>query len=221
MDLFDRIYRLDRVLRQEFMRCMSREDDQNLQDWLVGYWPALFRNKPEGVIPALRAVCEDRSLDWRVRANAVDAVVALAQRQGTEALEQTLDWLARIAANEQEDRMQRLSVGNTLFDFPRERYRPLLEDLATMQTGSDVHFSNDDVERAYAVASGTSPAGGASRTPGRFTRSRPSNAGNSAGRKRTAGQTRTKGRTTPLWKRRRSPLYPVGSQDRPQRSLPL
>ena len=44
----------------------------------------------------------------------------------------------------------RLSCGNTLIDFPRERYRPLLEDLAKRQHGWGVHFSGEDVARAYA-----------------------------------------------------------------------
>jgi hypothetical protein len=32
------------------MRAMAMHDDQNLQEWLSGYWPALFRNKPPGEI---------------------------------------------------------------------------------------------------------------------------------------------------------------------------
>jgi len=37
------------LLLAELMRRMSLEDEVDLQDWLSGYWPALFRNKPESV----------------------------------------------------------------------------------------------------------------------------------------------------------------------------
>ena len=64
------------------MRRMAQDEDDNLQDWFSGDWPALFRNKPPVALPALRALCEDRNLDWYIRANAVDAVVAAARGQG-------------------------------------------------------------------------------------------------------------------------------------------
>jgi hypothetical protein len=131
------------------MRRMSQEDDHNLQEWFSGSWPWLYQNKPVTVLPALRAVCADRGLDWYIRANATDAVVAGARQQGQEQLEQALDWLAAIAGDEGEDWTMRLSVGNTLLDFPRGRHRPLLDDLAARQAGFGVHFSADDVQCVY------------------------------------------------------------------------
>lgn len=139
------------LLLVEFMRRMAAEQDDNLQDWFAGCWPALFRNKPESVLPELRALCEDRNLDWYIRANATDAVMAAAQRQGGEALDNALAWAASIASDEQEDWDMRLCIGNTLLDFPRIQYRPMLEDLAKRQTGWDVHFAKDDVRDAYSA----------------------------------------------------------------------
>ena len=139
------------LLLVKFMRHMSLADDHNLQDWLAGYWPALFRNKPESVLPALRALAEDRGLDWYIRANALDPIVSAAQRQDAEALDTTLAWLAGMAADEQEDWELRLSVGNTLLDFPRAQHRPLLAELATRQTWFSAHFSIEDVQQAYAA----------------------------------------------------------------------
>jgi hypothetical protein len=139
------------LLLLRFMRRMGQEEDDNLQGWLAGYWPALFRNKPFSVFPALRALCEDRSLGWYIRSNAADAVVAGARGQGAPALDEALAWAATLAADEQEDWDFRLCVGNTLLDFPRARYRPLLEDLAQRQTGRGVYFSGEDVRRAYSA----------------------------------------------------------------------
>ncbi len=72
-------------------------------------------------MPALRALCGDRDLDWYIRTNAVDAVLAAARQQGGEALDYALAWAASIASDEQEDWDMRLCVGNTLLDFPRAR----------------------------------------------------------------------------------------------------
>lgn len=139
------------LLLVECMRRMAQEEDDNLQDWVSGYWPALFHNKPRGVLPALRALSEDRSLDWYIRTNAVDVLVAGAQRQSGRALEEALTWVAGIASDEQEDWEMRLSTGDILLDLPRAPYRPLLEDLAARQTGWGAHFSKKDVEQAYSA----------------------------------------------------------------------
>jgi hypothetical protein len=137
------------LLLVKFMRRMSREEDHDLQDWLASCWPALFQNKPESVLPALRAFGEDRAVNWYIRVNAIDAVVAAARRQGNDAFESALEWLAGIVANEEEDWNLRLCSGNTLLDFPRIQHRSLLEDMAARQGFLGVHFSQNDVQQAY------------------------------------------------------------------------
>ncbi len=139
------------LLLVEFMRRMAQEQDDNLQGWFSGDWPALFRNKPAGILPVLRAFCEDRNLGWYIRANAADVVVAVAQGQGDQALDQQLAWAAGIASDENEDWDLRLSVGSTLLDFPRAQYRPLLEGLAKRQPGWGAHFSGEDVQQSYSA----------------------------------------------------------------------
>jgi hypothetical protein len=136
----------------DFMHRMAEEEDDDLQDWFAGRWPALFANKPASVVSALRALCEDRSLDWYMRVNAAEPVIAAAQEYGGQALDEALDWAAKLAADEQEEWMLRLCLGNTLLDFPREAYRPLLEDLAARQVGLGRHFTGEEVHRAYAAA---------------------------------------------------------------------
>jgi hypothetical protein len=139
------------LLLVKFMRWMAVDEDGNLQDWCAGDWPALFRNKPPAVLPLVRAVCEDRSLDWYTRANAVEPVVAAAREHDDQALDKALAWAAAMAADESDDWEFRLSVGNVLLDFPRVGHRPLLEDLAARQTGWGVHFSAEEMREAYAA----------------------------------------------------------------------
>ena len=134
----------------ELMRRMSLEEDDNLQDWLSGYWPALFKNKPDCVLHDLRALCEDRDMDCYMRANAIETALVAASRQGGETLEQALAWLASIAADEEEDWEVRLTAGSMLLHFPRTQYRQLLEDLAVQQGGPVVYFDVNSVQQAYA-----------------------------------------------------------------------
>ena len=139
------------LLLVRFMRLMEEADDADLQDWLSGYWPALFANKPDAVLPALHELCGDRLLDWYIRVNAMDPVIAAAERRGSESLDEALAWVASIAADEEEDMEVRLSCGNTLLDFPRERHRALIDELVKRQAGIGKHFSVDEIERAYAA----------------------------------------------------------------------
>ena len=138
------------------MRRIEQARDENLQDWLSGYWPALFHNKPDGVELLLRELAQDRGMYWYMRIQALESLVTLGERRGVEALDAALDWAASIAADESEDWGLRLSVANTLLDFPRARHRVLLENLAARQSGWGVHFSLEDVRRAFSGGNSTS-----------------------------------------------------------------
>jgi hypothetical protein len=135
-----------------FMRRMERANDEDLQDWLAGYWPIFFRNKPDSIADALRTLAQDRGVDWYMRIQAVSSVLAMAQRGGTDALDAALDWAAGIAADESDDWDMRLSVSSGLLDFPRARYRSFLRDLAQQQAGPALFFSRQEVAEAYASA---------------------------------------------------------------------
>ncbi|MBI3771478.1 MAG: DUF1186 domain-containing protein [Gammaproteobacteria bacterium] len=137
------------LLLIDFMRRMSDAEEDSLQEWLAGYWPALFQNKSETVVSPMRELCQDRSVDWFIRANAIDVVVADTKRNGESALEQAIDWLAGIAAEEREDWELRLSAGYVLLCFPRTRHRALLDDLVSRQPERVVYFSADEVQKAY------------------------------------------------------------------------
>jgi hypothetical protein len=135
-----------------FMRRMERANDENLQEWLSGYWPALFRNKPDGIERTLRELAQDRSVDWYMRAEAVEAVLARGAQQGEARLDEALDWAAAIAADESEDWDVRLCAAGDLLDFPRPRHRAVLDGLAKRQRGLGAHFSSAEVRKAYAQA---------------------------------------------------------------------
>jgi len=134
------------------MRRMERANDEALQDWLAGYWPIFFRNKPDALRVPLRELAHDPGVDWYMRIQAVGSILAWAEREGTDALDAELDWAAGIAADESEDWEMRLSVATDLLSFPRERYRPLMRDLAQRQAGPGAFFDRREVAQAYAHA---------------------------------------------------------------------
>ena len=138
------------LLLVKTLRRMDQQDGEDLQEWCSGHWPALFRNKPEAVLQAVRAVCEDRELDWFIRTDAVDAFVAAATGGGATALDQTLDWLASMAGDETEDPELRDLIGMKLLDYPRLRFRPLLEEMAKDEREFAPVFSIEEIEQAYA-----------------------------------------------------------------------
>lgn len=140
------------LLLVQLMHRLSLEDEDQ-QDWLSGYWPALFKNKPDSVLPALRAICEDRGMDWYIRSNAIEPVIDAAFRRGGSDFDQALVWLVNMVADESEDWDFRLLAANTLLDHPRPEYRALLEDLADRQNGLGVMFSRNEVQQAYARSS--------------------------------------------------------------------
>ncbi len=90
------------LLLVRHMRRMSEAGDSDLQDWLANYWPALFRGKPDAVLTAAREVAGDRTLNIYVRANAMNAMVTMAQQHGPAALEHMLDQLAGAVQDETE-----------------------------------------------------------------------------------------------------------------------
>ncbi|MEO8008132.1 MAG: SEC-C metal-binding domain-containing protein [Betaproteobacteria bacterium] len=132
------------------MRRMALAGDDNLQDWLAGYWPRLFANKPRSAIEAARVLCEDRALAWYIRSQGADVVIDAASRDAAEGLERDLDWLAARIADGSEDWDFRLSACSALLDFPRERHRNLLAHLAASQSEYMVQFSAEDIDIAYA-----------------------------------------------------------------------
>lgn len=127
---------------------LNKEDD--LQDWLAAYWSALTRNKSTSFIEKLLERVENKHLGWYMRANLATAVVAHAEHNEKDKLEQKLDWLATIAGDETEDWDFRLSAGSTLLDMPRKRHRNLLDRLASQQEGLGAHFDEKDVSWAFA-----------------------------------------------------------------------
>jgi hypothetical protein len=137
---------------------ITEDGPNDLQEFLAGYWPVLFRNKTDAVQRDLRALCGNRTLDWYTRVVAADAAVFVRARRGGEALEAELAWLALLAADVEEDWDFRFAVGHSLLRFPRARYRSILEALALAEEYGEIEdaaeyfmpLETTDVERAYA-----------------------------------------------------------------------
>ncbi|MGZ8153886.1 MAG: SEC-C metal-binding domain-containing protein [Burkholderiales bacterium] len=136
----------------EFLRRINEAEDDDLQDWLLGSWPALFRNKPDAVLQQVRDLAEDRSYDDFTRVEAINAAIACAARPGSQwPLDEALDWAAAIAFSADEALDVRLLVGDTLLDFARPEYRSRLEGVADLQPRIARVFGRDDIERVYAI----------------------------------------------------------------------
>ena len=145
------------LLLADYMRRMDEEADEDMQEWLAGRWPALFLNKPASVLPALHALCDDQALVWYVRHDAMESVLALAQRDGEPALDAALDWAAHLAADAHEDWDLRMLTGNTLLSFAPARHRGLLDTLASEQSGVGAVFRAAQVTKAYAAGGDEKP----------------------------------------------------------------
>ncbi len=131
------------------MRRMDAADDENLQEWLDGFWPALFANKARANFEALRILARDRKVDWYTRLQALDSVVAEAERCGGDELESAIDWVAGVAADETDDWDLRLIGATTLLAFPRDRHRRLLDELVRRQSRREAAFTSEEVDKAY------------------------------------------------------------------------
>jgi hypothetical protein len=131
------------------MRRLAAGEDENIEDWLAGYWPALFRNKPEAILPDIEAIAWIEFAQPWFRVHVLEVLLAAALRRGPGELDALLariaEWIA--AAPDQEERVFTASV---LLDFPRSAYRALLNDLAARQKGTLRTFDESDVERSYA-----------------------------------------------------------------------
>jgi yecA family protein len=134
-----------------FIDYINQEEEGDLKDWFAGYWPALTHNKPQSVLEKLRELSESPHYDWYTRNCLTEAVIDNAREQGDEALDKALDWLAALVADENQDWEFRLASANLLLDFPRERYRQLLDQMEALQEGMGVYFDKKDINKAYSA----------------------------------------------------------------------
>ena len=130
---------------------MDSEPDNDLWDWIAGYWPVLFRNKRAQAAQPLAAIATDRTLDWYPRCTAWECRLEAAQAAGPERLAEMLQQIAQSVADATEDWEYRLSLSQILLAFPRPDHRNLLETLAVeqQQKGLFPHYSLDEVDEAY------------------------------------------------------------------------
>jgi hypothetical protein len=135
-------------------RKVTFDENNDLSDWLSGYWPALCRHKTGFTTAPLKEIAEDRNLGWYARGEAVGCVLAAAADNGDDALEQAIDWLATMCGEAADDTEFRVTAGHSLLDFPRERHRSVMEDLVDLQQpGSLVanSYDRDEIQRAFDV----------------------------------------------------------------------
>jgi hypothetical protein len=137
------------LLLLHMMQRFAAGEDENLDEWLAGYWPALFRNKPDSILPEVEALAWGHHVQRYMRVHAMEVVVAAASRCGPEALDVSLARVAEWVAGAQGDPDERALVASLLLDFPRPAHRALLERLAASQGERFAVFGSSDVEAAY------------------------------------------------------------------------
>jgi len=136
----------------EGFRRITIDSDNDLADWFSSYWPALCANKTEYTTSPMLRIAEDCDLYWYPRVCATECVIADATDSSPARGEEALDWLAALCADETQDQEFRFMAANCLLDFPTDRHRPLLEDLAALQEGdfwTGRHFDRQDIDRAF------------------------------------------------------------------------
>ena len=131
------------------MRRLAGGEDNNLAEWLSGCWPALFRNKPESIIPDVEEFAWSHAQPY-MREHALQVLLAAAARRGSDALDACLARIAEWVSTTPSNTYERAMVASVLLNFPRSEHRGLLESLAALQHGGFVIFSQQDVEAAYA-----------------------------------------------------------------------
>jgi hypothetical protein len=134
-----------------FMRRMDEAGDDTLEEWLSGYWPALFHNKPQSAVQALQALGDDTELNWYMRGDALNSALAWIRAHTPEKLDEAVERLGRTAFGKDDDFDLRVMLGATLLSFPRARDRRSLEQLADAQPDDLRWFGREDVIRAYMV----------------------------------------------------------------------
>lgn len=118
----------------DLMRRIDNLAAEDLQDWLAGDWAALFENKPPGVIAAVRDLVTNTALNWHTRCQGVDVLLDSGLRQGAEALDTEIDWVAGLVSDKADEWPFRIAAACTLLDFPRQRHRSLLDSMAVEET---------------------------------------------------------------------------------------
>jgi yecA family protein len=131
---------------------MDREPDNDLWDWIGGYWPSLFRNKRAEAAQSLQVIASDRSLDWYPRSIAQECLLEAAQAAGPKALDEMLKRIAQTVADETEDWDYRLASTHHLLCFPRESHRQILQQIAVEQESNEPypHYDQDYITEVYA-----------------------------------------------------------------------
>ncbi len=137
------------LLIVQHMRRIGEEEDDDMQDWLGGYWPALFRNKPDTVLPALHALAVERTFDWFARTDAIEAILAYTEKTNPPTLDATLDWAAQIVADDTEHWEVRCSAASGLLTFAPAQHCALLEGFARSQAPLDCYYSVQDAVDTY------------------------------------------------------------------------
>jgi hypothetical protein len=131
------------------LKTAAEKQDDFLTGWLAGCWPALLRNKSVSCIAALPRLVDNSKSDLTLRTAGAEVILSFAHRQDEKALDNCLQWIASLAANEAECWEFRLFTAALLLNFPRDEHRTLIEQFAGMEYVEGSMYCEHDVQSAY------------------------------------------------------------------------
>lgn len=120
-------------------------------DWLAGYWPALFDSKTRFVEQRLLELITDPEYEDDRLYDYFSILLVYTKKTDSDAFESVIDILAQ-RLQSMNDRSLVFLLANILLDYPSNRHRELLENLAKEQDDGNPlerFFSFTDVENAF------------------------------------------------------------------------
>jgi len=121
-------------------------------DWVAGYWPALLGTKIQFVRDDLLAMAQDIKCGSYVKYNVLQCLLYHAQQQGEKNLNEMLDLVAAAVESIPVDDEGRYLIASIFLDFPRQRYKRLMEKLVVEQEQAPTlarYFDSDSIESRF------------------------------------------------------------------------
>lgn len=101
-------------------------------DWVTEQLPSIFGKIGSDAVGALKAVAEDKTNDWFVRAITLDSLAAITV-ENQELEKEIFDFIASFMKDQYEEMDVRGIAGSILLDFKQKRYQKSLLEFATEQ----------------------------------------------------------------------------------------
>jgi len=140
---------------QALVEVLKQQDKDlfgEIWDWIAGYWPILLGAKIEFVRDDLRAMAQNPKCGSYVKYNVFQCLLYHAQQQSEKSLSDVLSMIAAVVESLPTDNEGRYLIGSILLDFPRPRFKQLMEKLAAEQNKASFvarYFDAESIETRF------------------------------------------------------------------------